>query len=170
MTPQTRSFVIRHAQPSDEPFLWEMLYYAAHMAEDGAVSGFEAKVHPDLRRYVIGWGRASDVGVIAMRDGRPIGAAWVRLFLGNDKTGAHLDDHTPELAIAVHPDHIGQGVGTVLLRELFELARGRYSAVVLSVRMDNPAKRLYDRLGFTVVRETSNRVGGKSYIMSKSFR
>jgi GNAT superfamily N-acetyltransferase len=64
--------------------------------------------------------------VIATRDDQPIGAAWVRLFLGNDKTGAYLDDHTPELAIAVHPDQIGQGVGTALLRELFEVARGRY--------------------------------------------
>jgi len=55
MTPQPRPFVIRHAQPSDEPFLGEMLHYAAHMAEEGAISGSEAKEHPYLRRYVIGW-------------------------------------------------------------------------------------------------------------------
>ena len=101
----------------------------------------------------------------AEANGRPIGAAWLRLLIGNDKTFAYQDDRTPELAIAVRPEYVGQGVGTALLHQLLTFARGRYPAIVLSVREHNPARRLYERLGFRVVGEGVNRVGGRSLVM-----
>ena len=162
--------VIRPALPEDEPFLWEMLYYAAHMNEEVGVLALDAKHNPDLRHYVSGWGRDNDVGVIAISTDHKIGAAWVRLLLGQEKTIAYLDDTTGELAVAVHPDHAGKGVGTALLRSVLEAARPIYPAISLSVRAGNPAKRLYERLGFQVVRESHNRVGGRSYVMTIALR
>lgn len=162
---------IRLATPADEPFLWEMLFYAANMAEDGATSGDDARTHPYLAKYVRGWGRAGDLGVVAEdEEGQPLGAAWVRLLAGAEKNYPAIDNDVPELAIAVLPRYIGQGLGGWLLARLLEAAKPIHPAVVLSVREANPARRLYDRLGFVVVETTINRVGGRSYVMLKSLR
>ena len=159
--------IIRLATKDDEPFLWEMLYYAAHMDEDGQVSPLAAKKNPDLVKYVKDWGRETDIGCIALEpDGnQPIGAAWIRLLIADEKTTSYVDDVTPELAIAVLPEYLGCGVGTQLLKHLLEAAKQRYPRVVLSVRATNPAKRLYERMGFVVTGEIANRVGTESLNM-----
>jgi ribosomal protein S18 acetylase RimI-like enzyme len=162
------SYTIRPAAPEDEPFLWQMLFYAANMADDGATSGDDAKSHPYLAKYVRGWGRAGDLGTIATADDQQaLGAAWVRRLAGAEKNYPAIDDGIPELAIAVRPAYIGQGIGARLLAGLFEAARPHYPALVLSVREANPARRLYERMGFVVVETTVNRVGGASFVMLK---
>ena len=159
--------VIRMATRDDEPFLWEMLYFAAHMDEDGEISPEAAKQNPDLDKYVNGWGRETDVGCIALepQSNQLVGAAWIRLLIANEKTTSYVDDTTPELAIAVMPEYLGCGVGTLLLQHLLEAAKQRYPRVVLSVRATNTAKRLYERIGFVVTGEIANRVGTPSLNM-----
>jgi len=56
-----------------------------------------------------------------------------------------------------------------MLGELLEHARTRYPAVSLSVRRENPARRLYVRFGFARVRDVTNRVGGGSETMILRF-
>jgi ribosomal protein S18 acetylase RimI-like enzyme len=164
-------YSIRAAVGADEPFLWDMLFYAANMAEDGATSGAEAQTHPYLAKYVRGWGRAGDLGTIAVAEGqRPIGAAWLRLLAGAEKNYPLLADEVPELAIAMLPDQIGHGIGGQLLARLLEAAGGIHPAVVLSVRESNPARRLYERAGFVVVETITNRVGGRSFVMLRELR
>ena len=151
--------IIRLATKEDEPFLWEMLYYAAHMDEDAGVSPESAKSNPDLMKYVKDWGHETDVGSIALEPdcNQPVGAAWIRLLA--------VDDITPELAIAVLPQYLGRGIGTLLLQHLLEAAKQRYPRVILSVRTTNPAKSLYERMGFVVTEEIVNRVGTASVSM-----
>jgi ribosomal protein S18 acetylase RimI-like enzyme len=163
---------IRSAQPQDEDFLWTMLYYAARMAEDGATSAEPAKTDPALAKYVRGWGRPADYGVIARTHAgdQPIGAVWARLLISGERTAGYIDDRTPELAAAVLPAYHGRGVGTALLQEFIARAPRHYPAVALNVRADNPAFRLYQRVGFVVVSEITNRVGTKSYNMLLDFR
>lgn len=162
-------YTVRLATPDDEPFLWQMLYYAANMADDGARSGDEAKGHPYLAKYVRGWGREGDLGTIAVEGGvAPVGAAWLRRLVGAEKNYPSVDDGVPELAIAVSPDRVGQGIGERLLTGLFEAARPTYPAIVLSVREANPARRLYERLGFVIVETAVNRIGGRSLVMQKA--
>jgi ribosomal protein S18 acetylase RimI-like enzyme len=158
---------IRPAGPEDEPILWEMLYHAANMAKDGATSSEAAKSHPYLAEFVAGWGRPGDLGAIAAgaAPSHALGAAWLRQLIGVEKRYAAVAEDTPELAIAVRPDAIGQGIGGALLVALLDLARGQYSAVALSVRESNPARRLYERHGFVVVDTITNRVGGRSFVM-----
>jgi ribosomal protein S18 acetylase RimI-like enzyme len=159
-------YTIRPATAADEPFLWEMLYHAAHMAEDGATSARAARADPFLAQYVQGWGRGGDLGVIALDpSGQPIGAAWARRLPGASQGDSAPHGHSAELAIAVLPAYASQGIGTRLLMALLEAARGVYPAIVLSVRADNPARRLYERMGFVVVDEIVNRVGGRSLVM-----
>jgi ribosomal protein S18 acetylase RimI-like enzyme len=145
-----------------------MLYEAAHMAEAGETME-QAKTHPSLARYAAGWGLPDDMGFIVLEasSDRPVGAVWARLFKGENRGYGYVNDETPELAIGVLPEHRGQGLGAALLTHLLAAARGKYPALSLSVRADNPAVRLYRRFGFEVVpgSEIINRVGTRSFNM-----
>lgn len=160
---------IELARQQDEDFLWVMLYYAANMEQDGATSQYAAKEHSYLQKYVANWGAPSDLGVIGYFGSTPIGAVWSRLLIGDQQTSGYVDHQTPELAIAVLPEHVGKGVGTALLLGYLERAQALFPAVALNVRSTNPALRLYQRLGFTVIGEITNRVGTRSYNMIRRF-
>jgi ribosomal protein S18 acetylase RimI-like enzyme len=159
----------RPAGPDDVDFLWEMLYHASYAADDGMPDVDALRDHPVLPRYVDGWRRATDLGVVAEEadTGERVGAAWVRLLTGDAAGYGYVDDDTPELAIAVVPAHRGRGVGGGLLAELLDVTRGRFRAVSLSVRADNPARRLYERTGFRTVHENDvgNEAGSTSVTM-----
>ena len=100
------------------------------------------------------WGQPDDIGVIALADEKPIGAVWLRQI----KAYGYVDDKTPELSIAVLPDYRGQGIGTRLMQELLATVRSQCAALSLSVSIDNPALRLYQRLGFEIVVMQGNSV------------
>lgn len=140
--------------------------HAAHESDVEAV-----KANSDLARYVIDWGRKGDMGAIAETGDGAIGAAWLRLWSDGDRGYGYLSDEIPELAIALILDYRGQGIGTALLEHVIQAASGRYPAISLSIRADNPALRLYERLGFKPVAgtEVTNRTGGRSFSMVYSF-
>ncbi len=76
----------------------------------------------------------------------------------------------PELAIAVHPHGQATELEQPLLTHLIEQARSQYPAIVLTVRADNPAQHLYERLGFVTIGEIENRVKTKSLKMLLKFK
>jgi len=82
---------------------------------------------------------------------RVVGAAWIRLLAGENRGYGHVDDPTPELSMAVLPAYRGRGVGTLLLTHLMPAAGLKHRLVSLSVQADNPARHLYDRLGFAPI-------------------
>ncbi len=157
----------------DEPFLWQMLYQAAHLGEEGNFKVEDAMNHPDLVKYVKNWGRKGDSGFVAILENsnQPVGAAWVRLFTGENQGYGYISDRIPELAIAILPEYRNQGIGTQLLKHLLVTAKTSYPSISLSTRATNPALALYKRLGFEVVpgSETINRVGGISLKMKIEF-
>ena len=107
---------------------------------------------PELARYVAGWmRRPGDLGVVAEEDGAPVGAAWLRRWTGADRGYGFVDAETPELSMSVLPGRRGRGTGTALLRRLLSVAAEPFAAVSLSVTVTNPARRLYEREGFTAV-------------------
>jgi len=110
---------------------------------------------PDLARYARGFGtRDGDVGVVAEVERAAIGAAWVRQMTRQEPGYGFVDDSTPELSIAVIRDLRGRGVGTRLLEALL-VQVPRFS---LTVDARNPARQLYERLGFDVVAHTGSSV------------
>ena len=146
-------YLIAKLTSSDEPFLWEMLYQAIHVPAGSVAPLREIVNSPELSRYVEQWGQANDFGLKAVSadDRQPFGAVWLRLMKGENRGYGYVDDLTPELSIAVLAEHRAKGVGTRLLNELFESIAGKYKAISLSVSDDNPAKRLYQRLGFEII-------------------
>ena len=63
------------------------------------------------------------------------------------------DDAVHVIDIALIPEHRGAGIGTKLLKELQEEARAAGKKLSIYVERFNPARRLYDRLGFKQVEE-----------------
>lgn len=154
---------IRPAAPEDVDFMRRMLAVAARV-EDGAVA-FE---DPEISRCLDGWGRDGDVGFVAEdASGEPLGAAWARLFTSEEPACGFVDDGTPEMAVGVRSDARGRGVGMALISRLVSEVGERFSFLSLSVREDNPALRLYRRLGFEVVVETGSRVGEEASFTMK---
>jgi ribosomal protein S18 acetylase RimI-like enzyme len=147
---------IRPLTNEDEPFLWEMLYQALYVPAGEPPFPPEIVRQPELSCYVAGWGRADDAGFVALLEEtfEPVGAVWIRLLQGADKGYGYMDDATPELTVALRPAARGQGVGTQLMQEMLAAARGKYATLSLSVSVENPARRLYQRLGFETVGQT----------------
>ncbi len=158
---------IRTATIADEPFLWKMLYQALFVPPGEPPPDPAVVRRPEIAHYVDGWGREGDIGVIAHNADRsePIGAAWLRLFQSTDKGYGYVADCIPEMGIAIWPEQRGRGVGTALLNRLLELASTRFEGVSLSVSQDNPARYLYERVGFVAIRAEGN-----SIVMVKWFK
>ena len=149
---------IRSAVPSDEAFLREMLYESLYVPQGSAP--FERNVVnlPEIAKYVDSWGRAGDLGFIAVdpTTNQPIGAVWMRLFTEAQKGYGYVAEDVPELGIALLPEYRGRGIGSILLRRALEIAGLSYRAVSLSVSAENPARRLYERFGFQLVGTSEN--------------
>ncbi len=68
------------------------------------------------------------------------------------------EDHDFLDEIALVADLRGRGHGATLIRGALQRARARSVPLRLSVLTNNPARHLYDRLGFEVVSADANRV------------
>jgi GNAT superfamily N-acetyltransferase len=145
----------RPAGPDDVEFLKQMLYEAAVWNPDWPRERMiETLADPMLERYHRDWGRRGDAGVVAELDGEPVGAAWFRLFTAEEPGYGYVDETTPELGIAVVPLHRRKGIGETLLRALIVQAREEgFHALSLSVAAHNRSRMMYERTGFTKVRE-----------------
>lgn len=74
-------------------------------------------------------------------ESRPIGRVYVYRTLAEIRI----------MDIALIPDWRNRGIGTRLLNEICDEARATGSRVTLHVEPDNPAQRLYRRLGFGLI-------------------
>jgi ribosomal protein S18 acetylase RimI-like enzyme len=76
--------------------------------------------------------------LILEREGQPIG----RLYLFEEDKEFTIVD------ISLVPEARGQGIGAVVIEDVFATAREKAKTVSIHVEKNNPARRLYDRLGF----------------------
>ena len=66
-------------------------------------------------------------------------------------------DASPELALAVKPEHRRHGIGTALLTQLVR-ANPDHSTISVSFVAGKPVLRLYERFGFKVVEQRPDAV------------
>ncbi|MBN2386628.1 MAG: GNAT family N-acetyltransferase [Anaerolineales bacterium] len=151
---------LRAIIPSDERFLWEMLFQALYTPEGQAPFPRSILDEPDIACYVRGWGRPGDWGLVACDGEVPIGAAWLRLWSGEERGYGYVNSAIPEVSIALLPGYRRQGLGSRMLEAVIAQARKTYPGISLSVVATSPACRLYERFGFrTIGRE------GESLVM-----
>ena len=129
--------------PEDEPFLESV--YASTRAMEMAMVPWSAEQkaafcrmqfvaqHTDYRRNypAAAWD-------IIERGGAAIG----RLYVDRGESAIHILD------ITLLPEHRGAGIGMRLLRTLQEEASAADKTLGIHVEKFNPARRLYERLGF----------------------
>ncbi|MBT1635075.1 GNAT family N-acetyltransferase [Clavibacter michiganensis] len=154
---------IRPARADDLPFLEDMLLASMDWRDDRAMTRERMLATPELAHYVAGWPRVGDVGVVAELAGRPVGAAWARLFADDDRGYGFVATDVPELGMALVPSARGRGLGRRMLGELVAAVRASGApAVSLSVEDGNDrARALYASLGFV----PAGREGGSDVLL-----
>ena len=145
---------IRLAGADDLSFLAMMLGEAAVWRPDKETpTGAEVMADPRYAMYLEGWPRVGDHGLIAETD-EPVGAAWYRTYTLASHGHGFISEDVPELSIAVVAGRRQQGIGRRLLAGLIadSVAEG-YGALSLSVSEHNPARALYESVGFVLVEQ-----------------
>jgi ribosomal protein S18 acetylase RimI-like enzyme len=132
----------------DLPFVAEL--YASTRREEVAQTGWPAEMQEAFLRqqheaqhshYSIH--HADAEWLIVERGGEPIG----RLYLRDDPEVFHIVD------ISLMPDSRGQGIGGAIMQDVLAQAREAGKALTIYVEKNNPARSLYVRLGFEVVKD-----------------
>lgn len=135
---------LRHATPTDEPFLCEV--YASTRLDELAAAGWTAaqtdaflRMQHDAQLATYRARHPRGAFLVVQLDGRPVG----RLFL------AVLDGHLRVVDLALLPAWRGAGIGTAVLAAVLAGADAAGRRVSLHVERGNRAARLYERLGFS---------------------
>ena len=143
MSVSAPSLTLRRAVTSDADLL-RRVYASVRAEELAAVPWSDAEKdaflrhqfdaqHAHYREHYVG----ATFDVIEV-DGEPVGRLYV----------ARWEDEIRIMDIALLPEHRGRGVGTQILRGLLEEGALTGKRVSIHVEMNNPAVRLYERLGF----------------------
>jgi GNAT superfamily N-acetyltransferase len=156
---------VRVMRESDYVCLPEFLYQAIFIPEGVEPPPRSVINDPKIFIYIKDFGtNPGDLGVVAEQNGHVIGAAWTRII----PAYGHVDNETPELAISTLPPFRGYGIGTKLMKKLIIVLRNNgYARTSLSVQKDNPALRLYRRLGYQITEEKLDHVGNADFLMVK---
>ena len=152
---------IRELRADEVSFLEDMLYAAIAWNPERQLPLPKSELLdlPQLRIFHEDWGREGDTALVAELDGQPVGLVWYRFFTEDVHGEGFVDEATPEVAIAVVEGQRGNGIGAALMQAIHERARADGVArVSLSVDHDNPARHLYERLGYVDVAEGDERM------------
>ena len=149
------SVTLRPATSGDLLLVKKTVYTALSWDPEDPIPPFEAVLeHPKIAVYHDGWMRPGDDGLVAeTQTGMFVGMAYCRLFDDGEGAQAFIDADTPELAVGVEAEFRGRDVGRRLITRLHEARRDAgVQRMSLSVGIGNPARRLYERLGYREVR------------------
>lgn len=143
--------IIRKIKKEEYPLLEDYLYDAIYIPEGVQPPDKSIINNEDLQVYIQDFGtEKDDICFLAEVDHKVVGAVWIRIM--NDY--GHIDDETPSLAISVKKAYRGLGIGTKLMETMLKVANAQgYQRISLSVQKANPALRLYQRLGFQIIKE-----------------
>jgi len=133
------AYTLRPATAEDYPFLYDL--HVATMKEYVAQTwGWDNAVQQAMFRENF----TPERGRIVMVDGRAVG-----VFTAERRPAEWFI-----WAIAIGPEMQGRGLGAALLRDQLATAARDGLPTRLQVLLVNPARQLYERLGFAIIDET----------------
>lgn len=139
---------LRLATPADDA--WQLAIYASTRTEELALTGWPPE---QCAQFVALQHRAQQQHY---RRHCPASACWL-ILVGDDVAGRLWIDSRPAslhvLDITLLPAWRGQGLGTRCLQALAREAEAGGRALSIQVEIHNPARRLYERLGFVAMGE-----------------
>lgn len=122
---------------------WQEVLQVAHWDDAFRLAFLKDQFAKQYRHYATYYTRSDFM--IVERHGEPVG----RLLLDR----GHPSD-LRVVDIAFLPESRGHGLGTAFLRAVQDEARAEGKKVSIHVEQENPAKRLYARLGFRDISQT----------------
>jgi phosphinothricin acetyltransferase len=143
MRRMTRPATIRHAEPRDAVATAGI--YAHHVAHGTASFDTEPRSETEMAEKIAECAARGWPFLVAEAGGEVVGYAYATQFRDRPAYAS-----TCENSIYIHPDHIGQGVGTLLLGALLEAAtRAGFRQMIAVAGGAEPASAaLHARLGF----------------------
>ena len=146
------TYTVRPAQPTDEPFLYSC--YKRTMREYieqtwGWDEGFQSTAF----RQHLPWQRFRIITV----DGTSVGAVCV----------LETPDYIVLEMMMIEPEFQRRSIGSDFVARLLDRARSEGQAVKLRVMKINPARAMYERLGFVVVGEDAGTYEMQAVIASR---
>ena len=144
-------YTIRKTAVEEYLLLNDFLYEAIFIPDGITPPPRDIIASPELQIYVDRFGTSKDdFALVAEVEEKIVGAVWVRIM--NDY--GHIDEETPSLAISLYKEYRGQGIGTDMMKEMLSLLKTHgYKRVSLSVQKANYAAKIYQKIGFDIIRE-----------------
>jgi GNAT superfamily N-acetyltransferase len=144
------AFGVAYRPMTDEDLLFVAALFASTRAEEVAATGWP----PEMQRAFLDQQHRAQHQ--HYRNVYP-DAEWLIIERAGDAIGRlYLHECDAELLlmdISLLPEQRGGGLGGAILADLLALASGKGKPVSLHVEKFNPARRLYQRFGFTVMEE-----------------
>jgi len=113
---------------SEHTILIDLLHFATGKKEE----------NPELNIYAKDFGyNTTDVGVYALVSGQIAGAVWIRLI-----------DSEPTLLIGIKPEYQNNGIGTMMLNQIFLEAGVIYDKLIVDCSFNPEAVTFFERFDF----------------------
>ena len=136
----TQSISYRPATETDSDFLWNLHRVGFQEYVDAIWGWDDADQERRFRENFDPAGRQ-----VIQVQGQDAGVLWVE----------EKADHVYIDYVAILPRFRNQGIGAQVVQEIIAAAAAKGQPVALQVLRGNPARRLYERLGFVVTEETA---------------
>lgn len=148
------NYNIREIKPDEIYLLEDFIYEAIFQKDESSPLPREIINKPDIRVYIEDFGKPDDLCLVAEVDEEVVGAVWTRILCGEVKGYGNIDDETPEFAISLYKEYRNKGIGTALMKNMLKLLKKHgYKRTSLAVQKDNYAARMYEKVGFKIIRE-----------------
>jgi ribosomal protein S18 acetylase RimI-like enzyme len=147
--------IIREIRTEELDILDDLLYLSIYQPEGSEPVPREVTKAPKVNVYIDSFGsKKDDYCLVADLNGCTIGAVWVRILADEIKGYGNIDDQTPEFAISLFKEYRNKGIGTFLMNRMIECLKEKgYAQASLSVQKQNYAVKMYQKLGFKIIRE-----------------
>lgn len=137
-------YALRFFMPTDWE-LWKDLHHEAYRPRVEALWGWDAEKQLDFAK---------------LEFEKPYDGKYVVVVGGQDAGYLSLNWEEGEMYLSnfvLRADLRGQGMGEAILRDLQKVAAARKCGIRLQTFTNNPARRLYERMGFVLVEENDNK-------------